>query len=499
MIALEYEAEFIKFEQRIEDLLGRTQDLENRNQDLKNHNQDLENRNQELENRKQELEQEIKRLKELLNTKGETKGSKKPRFKLKYSLEKHRVKPKRRHKSTGRRTQEQKRGLVTQMKDIYPASIPEQDCGPYREQYAWRIIGGKAEYICYTVYGPLDSKTLPPVPGLRNSRSEYGLEIILIVAFLHYWVGVSLDHACGVLRFFTGLELPKSQADSLLSQLSTDWSEQYDTIAELLALQLVVYVDETGWKVGPKACYTWAFSTAMHVLFRCGVGRGKAEAQEVLGEKFGGIGVTDDYGAYKTLFEEHQLCWAHLLRKAIKLMLQYPDEPQYALFLETLYGIYQQAVRTQRDQRLSRGRKQKVEQLKARITKLCTLYGQTIDPLNTATDEATFIRLQNELVDGIESLFVFVEHPEVEATNNRSERNVRREAEIRKGGRTSKSDNGANRRSIIMTVLATLNTRFEKFTLDKLLAEVERWIEVGVSMFQAELNELEKAHSPPVS
>jgi hypothetical protein len=180
-------------------------------------------------------------------------------------------------------------------------------------------------------------------------------------------------------------------------------------------------------------------------------------------------------------------------------MLQHPDERQYSQFLEALYDIYQQAVRFQRDQRLSRGRKEKVEQLKARITKLCPLYGQPIDPLKTATDEATFIRLQNELVDGIESLFVFVEHPEVEATNNRSERNVRREAEIRKGGRTSKSDNGANRRSIIMTVLATLNTRFEKFTLDKLLAEVERWKEVGLSLFQVELNGLEKAHSPPVA
>jgi hypothetical protein len=50
-----------------------------------------------------------------------------------------------------------------------------------------------------------------------------------------------------------------------------------------------------------------------------------------------------------------------------------------------------------------------------------------------------------------------------------------------------------------MTVLATLNTRFEKFTLEKLLAEVERWIEAGISMFQIELNELEKVHSPPVS
>ena len=86
----------------------------------------------------------------------------------------------------------------------------------------------------------------------------------------------------------------------------------------------------------------------------------------------------------------------------------------------------------------------------------------------------------------------------MEATNNRSERNVRREAEIRKGGRTSKSDKGAHRRSIIMTVLATLNTRFEKFTLDKLLSEVERWIDVGLSLFQMELSELEKAQPPPV-
>ena len=240
MIALDYETEFIRFEQRIEDLLGRAQDLENYNQDLENRNQDLENRNkelqqreqeleqrkqeleqreQELKQRRQELEQEIKRLKELLNTKGESKGSKKPRFKLKYSLEKHHVKPKRRHKSTGRRTQAQKRDLVTQMADIYPASVPKPDCGPYREQYAWRIIDGKAEYVCYTLHGAVDSTTLTPVPGLRNSRSEYGLEIILIVAFLHYWIGISLDHVCAVLQFFTGLDLPKSQADSLLSQL----------------------------------------------------------------------------------------------------------------------------------------------------------------------------------------------------------------------------------------------------------------------------------------
>ena len=337
------------------------------------------------------------------------------------------------------------------------------------------------------------------MPGLRNSRSEYGQEIILIVAFLHYWIGISLDNVCDVLCFFTGLSLPKSQADSLLNQLSLDWSEHYDTIAELLAQQLIIYIDETGWKVGKQSCYTWAFSTTMHVLFRCGVGRGKAKAQKIIAEKFRGIGVTDDYGAYKYLFKQHQLCWAHLLRKAIKLMLQHPDTQEYKEFLDELYDIYQQAVRVQKDRRLSVGRKAKSQQLQVRIKQLCNREGEAFDAEKIPAHEASFIRLQNELIKGLDSLFVFVEHPEVEATNNRSERNVRREAEIRKGGRTSKSDHGAKRRSIIMTVLATLNTRFPKFTLENLLLEVKCWMNEGCSLFQLELEGLKKANPPPVT
>lgn len=333
--------------------------------------------------------------------------------------------------------------------------------------------------------------------GVRNSRSEFGIEISLILAFLHYWIGISLDHACDVIQFFTGLELSKSQADALLRQLATDWNEHYDTITEIIALSLIVYIDETGWKVGKRSCYTWVFSTTMHVLFKCGVGRSKSEAEEILGPLFSGIGVTDDYAAYTNLFTEHQLCWAHLIRKAIKLALQHPNEKQYATFLDDLVSVYQEAVRCQKDGRLSVGRAQKVLDLQAQIESLCTDYGQPIDEETMSVHTATFIRLQNELVDNLDCLFVFVEHPEVEPTNNRSERNVRREAEIRKGGRTSKTEAGAQRRSIIMTVLMSLRTRFKRFTLDDLLTEVQTWIEQGVSVFDKELADLQMANVPP--
>ncbi len=449
----------------------------------------------------QELVTENERLKTLLKGQGASKGSKPPKFTENYSVDKHKGsrKSKRGRQSTGRRPQHSKVSLIDDYVDVYEPGVAKSACIERRQQYVWRIIDGKATYICYRLFARPESQQLPTIAGVRSSLSEYGIEIILIVAFLHYWVGISLDNACGVVQFFTGLALSKSQANALLEQLSRDWQEQYDTIAELLSRQLVIYIDETGWQVGSDSCYTWAFSTAMHVLFRCGVGRGKAEAQAIIGEQFEGIGVTDDYGAYQSLFSAHQLCWAHLLRKAIKLMLQHPEHTAYKAFLDDLYRIYQQAVRWQKDQRLSVGRADKVNILKTRIRKVCRDAGTPIDKDTMPTHQQTFIRLQNELVHGVEALFVFVAHPYVEPTNNRSERNVRREAEVRKGGRTSKTTQGAERRGIIMTVLATLNTRFEAFTLNTLLAEIDRWVDAGISLFQAELADIKQANAPPTA
>jgi len=190
---------------------------------------------------------------------------------------------------------------------------------------------------------------------------------------------------------------------------------------------------------------------------------------------------------------------AHLLRKAIKLMLQHPAEVVYRQFLDDLYDLDQQAVLWQKDKRLTVGRGQKVNLMQARLRRLCGRAHETINAETMPTAEQTLIRLQQELIKGIDALFVFVAHPQVEPTNNRSERNLRREAEVRKGGRTSKTQSGAQRRSIIMTVLATLNTRFEAFTLDHLLTELAQWVERGLSRFQTELANMAQAHAPPAS
>jgi hypothetical protein len=466
------------------------------------------------------LEEEIARLKELLGKKAAAKSAKTPNFSLDRNKKRQLNKNAKPSRKRGRKQQQSKLGRVTEEYKVYPEDVDPQECVLRRSQFAWRIVDGKAIYVAYHIHDRPDAKQLPLPAGLRNTRSEFGIEIILILAFLHYWIGVSLDHACQIMNFFTGLPLPKSQAESLLAQLAKDWNEQYDTIAELIALQMIVYIDETGWKVGDKSCYTWVFSTAMHVLYRCGVSRKKEEAAEVLGENFPGIGVTDDYAAYKSMFSQHQLCWAHLIRKAIKLALQHPDQQEYAHFLDQLCAIYDDAKRlrdahaVQTADETPAGRascsnelNSLVADLQARIKTLCDRHEETIVKPDVKTDQdnpsvvstakhvETFILLQRELMNNLDCLFVFVEHPAVEPTNNRSERNVRREAEIRKGARTNKTAVGAKRRSIIVTVLASLQTRIEKFTLANLLAEVTSWLEMGISLFDQELHAIQA--NPP--
>ena len=168
------------------------------------------------------------------------------------------------------------------------------------------------------------------------------------------------------------------------------------------------------------------------------------------------------------------------------------DAYQYARFLKSLFAIYYDAVRFSRDQRLSAGRPAKAQKLQSRIRMICRRYGEVLDEIAPVDDEK-FVLLQNELVNHIEKLFVFVLHPQVEATNNRSERQARSEAMARKAARTSKTESGARRRGVIMSVLASLSKRLKAFTLATVLSEINHWFETGQSVFREELAAIQTA------
>ncbi len=172
------------------------------------------------------------------------------------------------------------------------------------------------------------------------------------------------------MNFFQGLKLKKSQADALLNQLSRHWESEFETLCTLLANSAVVHSDETSWSRPPLrggARSVWAFlSEKVRVLF-FGVHKDADTLKQILDpETFAGIVVSDDAAVYAN-FTHSQKCWAHLLRKAIKLTLLEPANAEYRRLTGPTFGrcplleVYRAACRVQSDRRLNdAGRAKKV-------------------------------------------------------------------------------------------------------------------------------------------
>jgi hypothetical protein len=400
----------------------------------------------------------------------------------------------RKKKSPGRRPTELKFNDAQRYEEVYPPDVPHDDCSPTRERAVWRLENGQAVLVGYRIFAGPDGKE-PRLPGV-TPRCEYGIEILVTLAFLVYIIGISLDKACAVLTFFCQLPLAKSQADALLRQLAQHWDGEFDLLCDLIARAAIVYMDETGWKIGREGCSLWAFASQLQCVFLFGCRKDDATLDEMLPpEVFDGIGVSDDAAVYQGRFVQGQKCWAHLLRKVIKLTLLYPRQRTYQRFLDRLLQLYYDAKRAAADGRLGpEGRAQRVAELEGRLCELCQPYWRDAPP-DAKPHERDFTNLVNELLRLLqaEELFTFVLMPEVEPTNNSSERRLRNPAQDRKAGRTSKTAAGAHRRSVLVSVLESLRANLATFTLASVLEEIGRWMNEGVSLFARQWQAIEEA------
>ena len=208
--------------------------------------------------------------------------------------------------------------------------------------------------------------------------------------------------------------------------------------------------------------------------------------------------VSDDAAIYQG-FSNSQKCWAHLLRKAIRLTLQAPENKTYREFTDSLLAIYRSAKRISKDQRYSdAGRQRRVAELDDELLALCSPRWMD-DNQDAEGVEGDYRRLVNEIMRLMlaQELFVFVTTDGVDGNNNASERELRDEAQRRNTGRTNKTPNGAKRQTIISSVLRTLGKQLKQFTLDSVIAEVQRWVDCGRSCFTDQAEAANLSRPPP--
>lgn len=398
----------------------------------------------------------------------------------------------------GRIANEEKIKRAQRTEDVYPKDVPPEQCKLSHVRVIWRLSGdgqgGQAELVAYRVFR---YKRQYGVVAGALGRSEFGLEIIITLAHLIYAMGLSFDKACMVMGFLQNIQLSKSQADALLKQLSRCWSEEFEILCTLLANSLVVHADETGWSINS----VWAFLSEKARLMFFGIHKDAATLKEILDpDEFKGLVFSDDAAVYAN-FSKAQKCWAHLLRKAIKLTLVDQHSIKYREFADELLAIYHEACRIRRDQRLSDvGRLRKVKKLSERLYDLCDpVTSEPTTPGMPSHDRGLMALELLRLMD-MDDLFTFVtakapEQPngatkKIDGTNNEAERTLRDRANARKTGRTSKTIVGVRRTSILTSVLESFRLYLPKYTLSGVIQEVQRWQEAGKSCFRRLMEEL---------
>ncbi len=389
----------------------------------------------------------------------------------------------------GRMTHADKLDLATRTEQVFPKDVLPELCIHSHTRPVWRLENGQAVIFAYEIYrGP--NSQYGKIDGVLG-RSEFGIEIVLSLAYLVHVTRISFDKACQLLKFFQNLTLKKSQADALLNQLSQAWEGEFNVLCTLLANSAVVHADETSWSIHS----VWAFLSEKARLLFFGVHKDAATLEVILDpQTFQGIVVSDDAAVYGS-FSQSQKCWAHLLRKAIKLTLLEPSNLDYRQFTDRLLEIYRAACRVQQDQRFSdEGRKRKVAELDDQIVELCGgIWSADLPPLEGPDDDLRL--LCNELMRLMlgRQLFVFVTAADITfpdgttqpvgGTNNEAERTLRGPAEARKTGRTNKTSRGARRQTILVSVLESLRLHLPEFTLPNLIEEIRKWGQTGKSCF----------------
>ncbi len=456
---------------------------------------------EEIEKLKKELEEkdkENKELKDELAKLAERKQAKKPKF-PDYSLGRQEKLSslKKIFRSPGRRPGSEKIKQATREEDIYPEGVTPDRCVLVSSRIVTHIRDGKKEVVLYRIHRQKWGVKRGKVPHVMP-MGEYGVEVAVTLAFLVYTMGLSHAQAVQVLQFFCGLEIGESEADSLLNQISGLWKKEFENLCGLVLLALAVHIDETGWKIKAENCFAWIFKTLSHTVLLYGEKRNEEVLDRILPRgEFKGVGITDCYKIYEKYFPEAQKCWAHFLRKVIRLMLLYPEKKKYRIFFEKLFELFKKGKTVKQDKVLNpEQKKRKTEKMKRGIRILCVQAGEKMNK-NTPPDEREFINLQKNLIRNIGDLFTFVLHEEVEPTNNRGEQGLRFTAKARNNYQTSKTKKGAERRSVIASVLSSLKQNLPSFSLKTVTEEIVRWRTEGKTLFAKQLELLRPQTASP--
>ena len=304
--------------------------------------------------------------------------------------------------------------------------------------------------IITTGYCPACKTRVSAIPIPKQSVS-LGSNVRRFVAYADTILRLTYEQTRSFLKDMVHLSISDGEISNILAEQARLLRPEQERLKELIRGQPGAHYDETSWRVrdGTQGNYAWVMTGTQtaDAIFRLGMSRGKGNAEQLkAGSSRTQIGITDDYGAYRTLFVLHQLCWAHPHRKLRDLAQSETLDEEVRVHCRT---IYQQFAALYGDIRHA---------LTIPLTDRANLRHRFKERLHTiaephSSDPAKLLAIKNGLQRNADAYLTCLSHDGIPPDNNKAERALRHLVLKRKNSYGSKTQAGADTTSILASTL----------------------------------------------
>lgn len=285
-----------------------------------------------------------------------------------------------------------------------------------------------------------------PLPE-GTPKHTFGPGVVAMVGVLTGLLHISKRNACLMLNEVFNTPISLGAISCCEKRLSAALALPHEEALAVVQSGSSGHADETGWPLGNREKgWLWVLSNDRAAAFMVHESRGQKAAHEILGH-FSGTLVSDRWGGYNRYEGKRQLCWAHIRRdfKAVSEASSWLGK--IGNKLHALSGKILGEYKRVRDGSLQ------LATFQHRITKWRKQLEAWLKRGGNHTGELA--AKCREIWKCREWLWTFVEHEDVEPTNNQAERDVRKGVLWRKGSFGVQSDSGARYVERILTVCAT--------------------------------------------
>lgn len=296
------------------------------------------------------------------------------------------------------------------------------------------------------------------LPDYLRSSIQYSPAIESMVAYYHTYHFLPSKRMAILFKEVFHLPISEGTIDNMLTRFASKITPIYEQIRHRVSQSKVVGSDETGSKVANKKGWFHTWQTTHLTFIAASMNRGYETVKEYFSQGFQQATLVSDCWAaqLKTKAHRHQLCIVHLQRELLSFIDAFKED-KWSLELKVLFDQSIAVKRLSGSNGLSDDTE--IQAIKDRFQLLLD-----VDETGKHRKLVAFIKRLRKHRD---SVFVFLDNPQVPYQNNASERALRMVKVKTKVSGCFRTFEGAVRFAKIRSVIDT-NIKNQQSTFDAL-------------------------------